>query len=247
MSGPAFTLLPAVDVVGGRAVRLVQGRVASTVGDGDPLEVALGFEREGARWIHLVDVDAAFGRGSNADLLADVVRRLDLAVQLSAGIRDDAGLTAALDTGAARVVLSTAAVADIRWVRTAITRGGDRLAVALDVREGRLAGRGSPRPGGGLLEALALLDAAGAARYVVTDVSRDGTLAGPNLQLLRQVRAATDRAVLASGGVGSLADLRAVADIAGLEGAVIGAALATGAFRLPAALAIVATPGWRQQ
>ncbi len=247
MSGPAFTLLPAVDVVGGRAVRLVQGRVASTVGDGDPLEVALSFEREGARWIHLVDVDAAFGRASNADLLADVVRRLDLAVQLSAGIRDDAGLTAALDTGAARVVLSTAAVADIRWVRTAITRGGDRLAVALDVREGRLAGRGSPRPGGELLEALALLDAAGAARYVVTDVSRDGTLAGPNLQLLRQVRAATDRAVLASGGVGSLADLRAVADIAGLEGAVIGAALATGAFRLPAALAIVATPEWRQQ
>jgi len=242
VSRPGFTLLPAVDVVAGRAVRLVQGRVASTVGDGDPLEVALGFEREGARWVHLVDVDAAFGRGSNAAALADVVRRLDVAVQLSAGVRDDAGLTAALDTGAARVVVSTSAVADTRWVRTAIDRGGDRLAVALDVREGRLAGRGSARAGGDLAETLAFLDVAGAARYVVTDVSRDGTLAGPNLELLLRVRAATDRAVLASGGIGSLADLRAVADIAGLEGAVIGAALATGAFRLPEALAAVATP-----
>lgn len=242
MSRPGFALLPAVDVVAGRAVRLVQGRVASTVGDGDPLGVALGFQQDGARWIHLVDVDAAYGRGSNAALLADVVRRLDVAVQLSAGIRDDAGLTAALHTGAARVVLSTSAVADTRWVRTAITGAGERLAVALDVREGRLAGRGSARLGGELLETLAVLDAVGAARYVVTDVGRDGTLAGPNLELLLRVRAATDRAVLASGGIGSLADLRAVADIGGLEGAVIGAALATGAFRLPAALAAVAMP-----
>lgn len=243
MSGPGFTLLPAVDVVAGRAVRLVQGRVASTVGDGDPLAVALGFERDGASWVHLVDVDAAFGRGSNAGLLSDVVRRLAVTVQLSAGIRDEAGLVAALDTGAARVVLSTSALEDTRWVRTAIARAGDRLAVALDVQEGRLAGRGSPRAGGELLETLALLDAVGATRYVVTDVSRDGTMAGPNLELLRQVRAATDGAVLASGGIGSLADLKAVADIAGVEGAVIGAALATGAFRLPAALATVATAG----
>ncbi|MGI8698595.1 MAG: HisA/HisF-related TIM barrel protein [Mycobacteriales bacterium] len=243
MSRPGFTLLPAVDVVAGRAVRLVQGRVASTVGDGDPLEVALGFERDGASWVHLVDVDAAFGRGSNAGLLSDVVRRLAVTVQLSAGIRDEAGLVAALDTGAARVVLSTSALEDTRWVRTAIARAGDRLAVALDVHEGRLAGRGSPRAGGELLETLAFLDAAGATRYVVTDVSRDGTLAGPNLELLRRVRAATDGALLASGGIGSLTDLKDVADIAGVEGAVIGAALATGAFRLPAALAMVATAG----
>ncbi len=243
MSRPGFTLLPAVDVVAGRAVRLVQGRVASTVGDGDPLEVALGFERDGASWVHLVDVDAAFGRGSNAGLLSDVVRGLAVTVQLSGGIRDEAGLVAALDTGAARVVLSTSALEDTRWVRTAIARAGDRLAVALDVHEGRLAGRGSPRAGGELLETLASLDAAGATRYVVTDVSRDGTLAGPNLELLRRVRAATDGALLASGGIGSLNDLKAVADIAGVEGAVIGAALATGAFRLPAALAMVATAG----
>jgi len=243
VSRPGFTLLPAVDVVAGRAVRLVQGRVASTVGDGDPLEVALGFERDGASWVHLVDVDAAFGRGSNAGLLSDVVRGLAVTVQLSGGIRDEAGLVAALDTGAARVVLSTSALEDTRWVRTAIARAGDRLAVALDVHEGRLAGRGSPRAGGELLETLASLDAAGATRYVVTDVSRDGTLAGPNLELLRRVRAATDGALLASGGIGSLNDLKAVADIAGVEGAVIGAALATGAFRLPAALAMVATAG----
>lgn len=238
----SFTLLPAVDVVAGRAVRLLQGQVAGPVGDGDPVEVALGFQQHGARWIHLVDVDAAFERGSNAELVADVVRRLDVAVQLSAGIRDDAGLRAALDTGAARVVLSAAAAEDAPWVGTAIARAGDRLAIALDVQDGRLAARGSPRAGGELLAVLASLDAAGAIRYVVTDVRRDGTLAGPNLALLRLVRGATDRAVLASGGVGSLAHLRAIADVTGVEGAVIGGALATGAFLLPDALATVATP-----
>ena len=165
-----------------------------------------------------------------------------MAVQLSAGIRDDAGLRAALDTGAARVVLSAAAAADASWLRTAIALAGDRLAIALDVQDGRLAARGSPRAGGELLAVLASLDAAGAIRYVVTDVRRDGTLAGPNLALLRLVRGATDRAILASGGVGSLAHLRAIADVTGVEGAVIGGALATGAFLLPDALATVATP-----
>lgn len=235
-----FTVLPAVDVVAGRAVRLVQGRAAGTVAEGHPLEVARGFERDGARWVHLVDVDAAYGRGSNAALLADVVRRLDVAVQLSGGITDDAALTAALATGAARVVVGTAALGDPSWVQWVIAAHGDRLAVALDVSGSQLAARGGLYAGGDLLDVLASLDAAGASCYVVTDVSRDGTLAGPNLELLRQVCAATDRPVLASGGIGNLADLRAVADVVGVEGAVVGAALATGAFRLPEALAMLA-------
>lgn len=240
MRPAGFTVLPAVDVVAGRAVRLVQGRAAGTVGEGRPLEVARGFERDGARWIHLVDVDAAYGRGSNAALLADVVRRLDVPVQLSGGITDDAALAAALGTGATRVVVGTAALADPSWVRGAIAAAADRIAVALDVSGGTLAARGSGYAGGDLLEMVASLDAAGASRYVVTDVSRDGTMAGPNVELLRQVCAATDRAVLASGGIGSLADLRAVAGVAGVEGAVVGAALAAGAFRLPEALAMLA-------
>lgn len=234
-----LTLLPAVDVAEGRAVRLVQGRAGSETSYGDPAEAALQWQRDGAAWIHLVDLDAAFGRGSNRDLIADMVRCLDVAVELSGGIRDDDSLAAALATGAARVNLGTAALEDPDWVRRAIGRVGDRIAVGLDVRGTALAARGWTREGGELFEVLARLDADGCARYVVTDVRRDGTLTGPNLDLLRRVTTATDRPVVASGGVSSLADLRAIATVPGVEGAIVGKALYAGAFTLPEALAAV--------
>ncbi len=236
-----LTLLPAVDVADGAAVRLVQGEAGTETSYGEPLEAALAWQRDGAEWIHLVDLDAAFGRGSNRDLLASVVKQLDVAVELSGGIRDDASLEAALATGAARVNLGTAALESPDWVRAAIARHGDKIAVGLDVRGTTLAARGWTQEGGDLWETLARLDADGFARYVVTDVHRDGTLTGPNLQLLRDVCARTDRPVVASGGVSSLDDLRALATLTdvGVEGAIVGKALYAGAFTLPEALAAV--------
>ena len=237
-----LALLPAVDVADGQAVRLVQGAAGSETSYGDPLEAALAWQNDGAEWVHLVDLDAAFGRGSNRELLASVVAALDIAVELSGGIRDDASLDAALATGAARVNIGTAALEQPDWVRTAIARHGDRVAVGLDVRGTTLAARGWTQPGGELFEVLARLDADGCARYVVTDVRRDGTLTGPNVDLLRDVCAATDRPVVASGGVSSLDDLRALAALTdiGVEGAIVGKALYAQAFTLPEALAAVA-------
>jgi 1-(5-phosphoribosyl)-5-[(5-phosphoribosylamino)methylideneamino] imidazole-4-carboxamide isomerase/N-(5'phosphoribosyl)anthranilate isomerase len=238
---PGFVLLPAVDVADGQAVRLVQGEAGSETSYGDPLAAALQWQTDGAEWVHLVDLDAAFGRGSNRELLADVVGRLDVAVELSGGIRDDDSLDAALATGAARVNLGTAALEQPDWVRSAIARHGERIAVGLDVRGTTLAARGWTQEGGELFDVLARLDADGCARYVVTDVRRDGTLTGPNLELLRSVCAATDRPVVASGGVSSLDDLRALAGLTelGVEGAIVGKALYAGAFTLPEALEAV--------
>jgi len=242
MSTPALTLLPAVDVAGGQAVRLVQGAAGTETGYGDPLAAALAWQAAGAEWVHLVDLDAAFGRGSNADLLAAVVARLDIAVELSGGIRDDASLAAALATGCARVNIGTAALEQPDWVRAAIAAHGDKIAVGLDVRGTTLAARGWTRDGGELDEALARLDAEGCARYVVTDIKRDGMLRGPNLDLLRHVCARTPRPVIASGGVSSLADLAAIASLVplGVEGAIVGKALYTRAFTLEEALGAVA-------
>jgi 1-(5-phosphoribosyl)-5-[(5-phosphoribosylamino)methylideneamino] imidazole-4-carboxamide isomerase/N-(5'phosphoribosyl)anthranilate isomerase len=230
-----------VDVADGAAVRLVQGAAGSETDYGDPLEAALRWQRDGAEWVHLVDLDAAFGRGSNRDQLAEVVRRLDVAVELSGGIRDDASLDAALATGAARVNLGTAALESPDWVRSAIARHGEKIAVGLDVRGTTLAARGWTQDGGDLWETLARLDADGCARYVVTDVTKDGTLRGPNLRLLRDVCARTAAPVVASGGVSSLDDLRAIATLttAGVEGAIVGKALYAGAFTLVEALAAV--------
>jgi 1-(5-phosphoribosyl)-5-[(5-phosphoribosylamino)methylideneamino] imidazole-4-carboxamide isomerase/N-(5'phosphoribosyl)anthranilate isomerase len=234
-------LHPAVDVSDGAAVRLVQGAAGSETSYGDPLEAALAWQRDGAEWIHLVDLDAAFGRGSNRDLLAEVVGRLDVAVELSGGIRDDASLEAALATGAVRVNLGTAALESPDWVQSAIEKYGDKVAVGLDVRGTTLAARGWTQEGGDLWETLARLDAHGCARYVVTDVHRDGTLTGPNLSLLRDVCARTSAPVVASGGVSSLDDLRSIAalTVLGVEGAIVGKALYAGAFTLPEALAVV--------
>lgn len=235
----SLELLPAVDVADGQAVRLVQGEAGTETDYGDPLAAALTWQEQGARWIHLVDLDAAFGRGSNADLLAEVVGALDVDVELSGGIRDDASLDAALATGCRRVNIGTAALEQPQWCAKVIAEYGDRIAIGLDVRGTTLAARGWTQDGGELFETLARLDAEGCARYVVTDVRRDGTLTGPNVDLLNDVCAATERPVIASGGVSSLADLEVIAGIDGVEGAIVGKALYAGAFTLPEALEVV--------
>ena len=241
----SLVLLPAVDVAGGAAVRLVQGEAGTETSYGDPFEAALTWQRDGAEWIHLVDLDAAFGRGENRELLARVAGTLDVAVELSGGIRDDASLEAALAAGAARVNLGTAALEQPDWVRSAIARHGEKIAVGLDVRGTTLAARGWTQEGGDIWETIARLDADGCSRYVVTDVTKDGTLTGPNLDLLLEVCERTDAAVVASGGVSSLADLRAIAALRtgsgrSVEGAIVGKALYARAFTLPEALAAVA-------
>jgi phosphoribosyl isomerase A len=240
-SSLTLTLLPAVDVAAGQAVRLVQGAAGTETGYGDPLDAALAWQDAGAQWVHLVDLDAAFGRGSNAGLLAGVIGRLDVAVELSGGIRDDASLAAALSTGCRRVVIGTAALENPDWVRGIIAEHGDRIAVGLDVRGTTLAARGWTADGGELFDVLDRLDAEGCQRYVVTDVAKDGMMSGPNLDLLRRVCARTDRPVIASGGVSSLADLRAIAELTplGVDSAIIGKALYAGAFTLAQALAEV--------
>jgi phosphoribosylanthranilate isomerase len=233
-------LLPAVDVASGRAVQLVQGVAGSEKTFGDPVEAALRWQDAGTEWIHLVDLDAAFGRGHNRELLASIVARVDVPVELSGGIRDDESLAAAMATGCRRVNIGTAALEQPDWCAGAIAQWGDRVAVGLDVRGRTLAARGWTRDGGDLYEVLARLDSEGCARYVVTDVNKDGMLQGPNLQLLRDVCAVTDRPVVASGGITELADLDALSGLVpeGVEGAIIGTALYEGRFTLEDALAL---------
>ena len=235
-----LVLLPAVDVKNGQAVRLVQGQLGSESNYGSPLEAALDFQSAGAEWIHLVDLDAAFGIGSNAELLADVIGKLDIKVELSGGIRDDESLRRALATGCRRVNLGTAALENPDWTAKVISEFGDRIAVGLDVRGRILAARGWTKEGGDLFETIERLDRDGCARYVVTDVTKDGTLKGPNLDLLRNVCTATNAPVIASGGISSLDDLKALKELVsiGVEGAIMGKALYAGEFTLAAALKV---------
>ncbi|WP_336209162.1 bifunctional 1-(5-phosphoribosyl)-5-((5-phosphoribosylamino)methylideneamino)imidazole-4-carboxamide isomerase/phosphoribosylanthranilate isomerase PriA [Nonomuraea sp. LPB2021202275-12-8] len=237
----SLVLLPAVDVADGQAVRLVQGEAGTETGFGEPLAAALAWQEAGAEWIHLVDLDAAFGRGSNRELITGLIGKLDVNVELSGGIRDDASLAAALATGCRRVNIGTAALENPEWCRRIIAEHGDKIAVGLDVRGTTLAARGWTEDGGDLWEVLDRLEADGCPRYVVTDVTKDGTLRGPNLDLLRQVCARTDRPVVASGGVSSLDDLVALASLVpdGVEGAIVGRALYARAFTLESALAAV--------
>lgn len=237
-------LLPAVDVADGQAVRLVQGEAGSETAYGDPVEAARQWQDAGAEWVHVVDLDAAFGRGSNRDLLGRVVRDLEVRVELSGGIRDDASLEQALALGASRVNLGTAALENPVWTAAAIEKYGDAIAVGLDVRGTTLAARGWTRDGGDLWDVLARLEDAGCARYVVTDVTKDGTMRGPNLDLLGQVLARTGKPVVASGGISTLDDLAALRALVprGLEGAIVGKALYAGAFTLPEALDVAGRP-----
>src|SRR5690349_13896203 len=233
-------LLPAVDITEGRAVQLAQGVAGSERVYGDPVAAARRWQDAGAEWIHLVDLDAAFGRGHNGELLAEIVGRLDLQVEMSGGIRDDDSLAAALATGCRRVNIGTAALEQPEWCARVIGEHGDRIAIGLDVRGRTLAARGWTREGGDLYEVLARLDSEGCARYVVTDVNKDGMLQGPNLDLLRDVCAATPAPVIASGGVTTIDDVRALMELVpdGVEGAIAGTALYEGRFSLEEALAL---------
>ena len=239
----SFYLLPAVDVKDGRAVRLVQGEITQESIYGAPLEVALDFQSAGATWLHLVDLDAAFGRGENSDLLAEVVGRLDINVELSGGIRDETSLTRALATGCRRVNLGTAALENPEWTARVIQEHGDRIAVGLDVRGHTLAARGWTQEGGDLFETIARLERDGCSRYVVTDVAKDGTLMGPNLELLKSVCAVTNKPVIASGGIATLEDISALAQLQsiGVEGSIVGKALYAGTFTLEQALQTISS------
>ena len=234
-------ILPAVDVKAGQAVRLVQGALGSESNYGSPIDAALDFQKAGAEWIHLVDLDAAFGTGSNSEIMSQVIGELDIKVELSGGIRDDETLEKALKTGCRRINLGTAALEKPEWTSRVISEFGDRIAVGLDVRGRTLAARGWTKDGGDLFETIARLDQVGCARYVVTDVTKDGTLAGPNLQLLRDVCGATSKPIVASGGVASLDDLVSLQNLVGIgvEGAIVGKALYAGAFTLKQALEAV--------
>ncbi|MEN0085469.1 MAG: bifunctional 1-(5-phosphoribosyl)-5-((5-phosphoribosylamino)methylideneamino)imidazole-4-carboxamide isomerase/phosphoribosylanthranilate isomerase PriA [Leifsonia sp.] len=239
ISTPRLVLLPAVDVADGKAVRLTQGEAGSETSYGDPVDAAAEWAESGAEWIHLVDLDAAFGRGENRSLLKRVIREVHgVSIELSGGIRDDESLKQALDAGATRVNLGTAALENPEWAASAISAYGEAVAVGLDVRGTTLAARGWTREGGDLWEVLDRLEDAGCARYVVTDVTKDGTLKGPNLDLLRQVLERTERPVVASGGISDLDDIAALRELVplGLEGAIVGKALYAGAFTLPEAL-----------
>jgi phosphoribosylanthranilate isomerase len=233
-------LLPAVDVADGKAVRLVQGELGTETSYGSPLDAALSWQEQGAEWIHLVDLDAAFGKGSNRELLKEVTAKLDIKVELSGGIRDDESLNNALATGAARVNLGTAALEDPDWTAKVIALHGDKIAIGLDVRGRNLAARGWTKEGGELIETLQRLDKDNAARYVVTDVTKDGTLQGPNTALLREILDYTKKPVIASGGIAQLSDiaeLRQLTNI-GVEGAIVGKALYAQKFTLKDALRI---------
>lgn len=240
----SLVLLPAVDVQNGQAVQLVQGVAGSEKVFGDPLAAAKRWQDDGAEWIHLVDLDAAFGRGSNAEVIAEIVSTMDLNVELSGGIRDDASLERALAAGCRRVNIGTAALESPDWCVDIISSYGDRIAIGLDVKGTQLAARGWTREGGDLYETLALLSMAGCERFVVTDVASDGMLSGPNLDLLRNVCARTDAKVVASGGISSLDDLRTLCGLVplGVEGAIVGTALYVGNFTLTDALALTRDP-----
>jgi len=237
---PELTLFPAVDIADGKAVRLVQGESDSATNYGDPVDAAADFAKQGAEWIHLVDLDAAFGRGENRTVIRRVIRSLrdKVQVELSGGIRDDDSLERAVEMGVKRVNLGTAALENPEWAANAISRYGELIAVGLDVRGTTLAARGWTREGGDLWTVLDRLEEANCARYVVTDVTKDGTLKGPNLELLRQIMERTDRPVIASGGVANLDDIAALRALVplGLEGAIVGKALYSGAFTLRQAL-----------
>jgi phosphoribosyl isomerase A len=238
-STPELILLPAVDVADGKAVRLTQGEAGSETNYGDPVDAAADWARQGARWIHLVDLDAAFGRGSNTALIRRVIKQVKgVQVEVSGGIRDDRSLETALDSGAARINLGTAALENPEWAADVIGRYGDVIAVGLDVRGTTLAARGWTRDGGDLWTVLERLEDAGCSRYVVTDVTKDGTLRGPNIELLREMTSRTPKPIVASGGVSSLDDIAALRELVplGVEGAIVGKALYAGQFTLAEAL-----------
>ncbi len=240
MAGKPLELLPAVDIVQGQAVRLHQGKAGSETFYGDPVAVALGWQQAGAKWLHLVDLDAAFGRGHNLDVLARVAQEVDINIEMSGGIRDDQSLERALSLNPARINLGTAALEDPDWTQKVLAQYGQLIAVGLDVRGSTLAARGWTKEGGNLWEVLERLEQQGCARYVITDVRKDGSLEGPNIELLQEVAARTKKPIVASGGIASLDDIKALRELVaqGVEGAILGKALYAQKFTLAQALEI---------
>ena len=236
-----FELLPAVDIKQGRAVRLRQGEISDKTVYGSPVECALDFQKAGADWLHLVDLDAAFGVGNNAEIVLEVINSLNIKVELSGGIRTDESLSKALAANCERVILGTAALEDPGWASKVIKQYGQKIAVSLDVRGETLAARGWVREGGNLYEAITRLADDGCALFIVTDISKDGTLAGPNFELLERVCNFSKVPVIASGGISSLADLEKLVGMQniGIQGAIVGKALYEGAFTLADAINVV--------
>lgn len=244
----SFTLYPAVDIRGGRAVRLTRGAAdAETVYDDDPVAAAVRWVEQGAQWLHVVDLDAAFeGTPRNRHLIAAIVDAAGVPVQASGGVRSMADLDAAVNYGASRVVIGTMALEEPAFVAAAVAEHGDKVAVGLDAEGTTLKARGWTREGGDLFDALHRFTTMGCARFVYTDIGRDGMLAGPNIERLHDVAEATSAAVTASGGVASLDDLRALATAhPRVDAAIVGKALYAGRFRLADALAVVSREGSR--
>ena len=237
----ALEILPAIDVKDGFAIRLTKGELNNQSKYGDPLEVAGEFVKSGVNWIHLVDLDAAFGLGNNFEILASIIKSVDIKIQLSGGITDDESLNRALTTNCSRINLGTAALDNLEWVESVIKKHGDKITVALDVDGKVLSPRGSTKSGGDLFQMITRLDKVGCARYVLTDVNRDGALSGPNLELLKEVTSFTKTPIVASGGVSSLSDVKSLMQLTnqGVEAVIIGKGLYTGAFTLAQVLATV--------
>lgn len=234
-------LLPAIDIVNGKAVMLHQGVAGSETDYGSPVDAVKDWVSRGAEWVHIVDLDRAFGRGSNTELIKQVIDLTgDVKVELSGGIRDTASLEEILAIGPTRVNIGTAALENPEWTAEIIAEYGDKIAVSLDVRGETLAGRGWTKEGGNIWDVLERLEASRCPRYVVTDVTQDGTLQGPNVALLAEICRRTDKPVVASGGISSLADLEELRALvpAGLEGAIVGTALYDGKFTLQEALEV---------
>ena len=237
----ALEIFPAIDVKDGVAIRLTKGELNNQSKYGDPLEVANEFVKSGVNWIHLVDLDAAFGIGDNSEILASIIKNINIKIQLSGGIKDEQSLNKALATGCSRINIATSALEQLDWVESVIHKHGDKICVSLDVNGKVLSPRGSNKSGGDLFQVITRLDKVRCARYVLTDVNRDGALNGPNLELLKEVTSFTKTPIVASGGVSSLNDVKSLMQLTnqGVEAVIIGKALYTGAFTLTQALATV--------
>ena len=233
-----FTVLPAIDVKSGKSVRLSKGDLKQSSSEVDPLEVALEFQQIGAKWIHLVDLDLAFGMGYNTELLSKIVGSVNMKVQVSGGIKDEESFNRALSTGCQRINISCAAIEDFDWLESKLQRNEIEISIALDIDADQVKPRGSNKVAGQLWPTLEKLDAAGCNRYSITDINRDGNLKGPNLELLSSIAQRTNKPLIASGGIASVADLVSLQQISSVDSAIVGKALYTGAMELSDALVV---------
>jgi phosphoribosylformimino-5-aminoimidazole carboxamide ribotide isomerase len=231
----ALELLPAIDIKNGKSVRLKQADLDSAEQYENPNVVLSDFVAKGAKWVHLVDLDAAFQSGSNSELIQELISVSPIKIQLSGGIINENTLQKALSTKADRINIATAALQNIDWVVKAIKSNNQRLTIGLDINDGVLVARGSGAVIGDPFEYIKTLDMAGCKRYVVTDNSTDGELSGPNLDLLDKVLKSTKSLIIASGGISKLSDLKDLREM-GVDGVIVGKALYVGAIDISAAI-----------